>query len=362
MSRRPAVAPLLDAAALPLPIAPALPESAKSQPRMATTPLAVFDELWAAFSYHCAFLHLRSATRDWHSDEFRSGWRSRAAALPQTEAAATGPELLALLGEVVELFSEDSAAGIKPDIHCFLLLDEENRGDEEAARNDPPEFVAFHKGPRARWMEHAAALAHADAVRQDGQFKFGMAAKDVGYIQLNSMGGFTHAAAPSGGYAGEYAQLAAVEACMQEAILHFKSQGARGVIIDVRFNSGGDDHIGMVVASHFFAQSALGFSKRSRLPMAPYAGPAAELQWTDYSIGSSCGGGGGGLHPEPTTLDCAVAVLSSGYTLSAAEVLTLMMQAHPACTFVGASTCGCYSDILECRLANGWTVGLSNQV
>ena len=35
-----------------------------------------------------------------------------------------------------------------------------------------------------------------------------------------------------------------------------------------------------------------------------------------------------------------VAVLVSGYTLSAAEVFTLIMQAHPACTFIGAPTCG----------------------
>jgi hypothetical protein len=31
------------------------------------TPLAVFDELWAAFAHHCAFLHLRASTRGWHS-------------------------------------------------------------------------------------------------------------------------------------------------------------------------------------------------------------------------------------------------------------------------------------------------------
>jgi len=54
-------------------------------------------------------------------------------------------------------------------------------------------------------------------------------------------------------------------------------------------------------------------------------------------------------------------VLVSGYTLSAAEVFTLIMQAHPACTFIGAPTCGCYSDILGAKLPNGWMVGLSNQ-
>ena len=51
---------------------------------MAVTPLAVFDELWAAFSYHCAFLHLRSSTRNWHLASFRETYRARAAALPQT--------------------------------------------------------------------------------------------------------------------------------------------------------------------------------------------------------------------------------------------------------------------------------------
>ena len=79
---------------------------------------------------------------------------------------------------------------------------------------------------------------------------------------------------------------------MREAIPFFTQHGARGVVLDVRFNSGGDDHIGMTVASLFFEQRALGFSKRSRLPMAEYAGPDEPLAWTDFSIDSVFVGGG----------------------------------------------------------------------
>jgi carboxyl-terminal processing protease len=173
------------------------------------------------------------------------------------------------------------------------------------------------------------------------------------------MQGFSHAKAPTGGYADEYAQLAGIADCMKESISFFKKRRARGIIIDVRFNSGGYDHIGMTVASHFFTGPALGFSKRSRLPTAAYAGPTgAQLEWTDFSIDSRFVGG---LAPA-RTMDCPVAVLISGYTLSAAEVFTLMMQAHANCTFVGSPTCGCYSDILLAALSNGWSVGLSNQV
>ncbi len=318
------------------------------------TPLEVFDELWDVFAYHCAFLELRSGTRDWHLPEYRARWRDRAAGLPQTQHAATGPELMALLGEVVRLFSDDTG-GAKPDIHCFLL---DGKGDE-VARNDPPAFVAFDRQRRQQWMEHAAACARADFVRHQGQFKFGMAATDVGYIQLNGMEGFTHVMAPSGGYADEYAQLAGIADCMKDSISFFKKHRAKGVIIDVRFNSGGFDHIGMTVASHFFTGQVLGFSKRSRLPTAAYAGPTgAQLEWTDFSVDSRFVGG---LAPE-RTMDCPVAVLISGYTLSAAEVFTLMMQAHADCTFIGSPTCGCYSDILLVALGNGWQVGLSNQV
>ena len=111
------------------------------------TPLAVFDELWSAFSHHCAFLHLRTSTREWHRPEFRDRYRSRVAALPQTEEAATGPELTAVLGDVVRLFSEDST-GVRPDIHCFLV-DAERK---EIARNDPPAFTAFDEAAREPWM------------------------------------------------------------------------------------------------------------------------------------------------------------------------------------------------------------------
>lgn len=330
-------------------------------PRNATTPLAVFDELWTAFSYHCAFLHLRSSTRDWHLDSFREQFRARAAALrPQTAEAATSPDLLGILGilaDVVRLFSADDGEK-KPDIHCFLTTAEAaSAGSQELASNDPPEWTSFEVARRERWMEHAATLAHAEGVRQAGLFRFGMAAAEVGYIQLNAMDGFSSDTAPGGGFAQEYSALAAVEACMQEAVPFFKQHGARGVILDVRFNSGGEDHIGMTVASHFFAKPAVGFSKRSRLPMREYRGPEDQLEWTDYSIDSvitPC------ADPE-LTFAGPVAVLISGYTLSAAEVFTLIMQAHPDCTFIGAPTCGCYSDILGTELANGWIVGLSNQ-
>ena len=248
------------------------------------TPLEVFDELWAIFSYHCAFLHLRTSTRDWHLPSFRNRWRSRVAALPQTAEAAVGPELLAVLGDVVRLFSE---GGVKPDIHCFLtsVPGSWDKGDR-AASNNPALRAAFSDAVvpapaggsplplREQWMDHAAALARAGEVRQGGLLRFGMAAVDVGYLQLNAMGGsvnisgFTSDSAPSGGDAYPYASLAGVEASMQEAIPLFRQRGAKGVILDVRFNSGGSDFIGMTVASHFFTERALGFSKRSRLPMA----------------------------------------------------------------------------------------------
>ena len=68
---------------------------------------------------------------------------------------------------------------------------------------------------------------------------------------------------------------------MREAVPLFKQRGARGVILDVRFNSGGSDFIGMTVASHFFtAAASLGFRKQSRLPMAPRAAILARtIRW-----------------------------------------------------------------------------------
>jgi hypothetical protein len=125
---------------------------------MAVTPLAVFDELWAAFSYHCAFLHLRSSTRNWHLASFRETYRARAAALPQTPDAAASPELEGIVGvlaDVVRLFSGDNN-GRKPDIHCFLTTDEAavSAGADELASNDPPQWTRFEKARRERWVRH----------------------------------------------------------------------------------------------------------------------------------------------------------------------------------------------------------------
>lgn len=68
------------------------------------------------------------------------------------------------------------------------------------------------------------------------------------------------------------------------------------------------------------------------------------------------------INPADKTYNKPVFLLTSHQTASAAEIFTLGSMKIKNITRVGSNTKGIFSDVLEKKLPNGWTLNISNEV
>ncbi len=116
------------------------------------------------------------------------------------------------------------------------------------------------------------------------------------------------------------------------------------VIIDVRFNIGGDDEFSKKIAGRFINKPIVGFYKQTM--------KNGEFGKLDTIM----------LEPNGKNAFLnKVVLLTNDRTVSAADVLALMMSQLSNVTIIGEPSNGSYSDLYEKKLPNGWKVTLSNQ-
>lgn len=152
---------------------------------------------------------------------------------------------------------------------------------------------------------------------------------DYGYLRIDEMEGFA---------------IGELKKSMNQAIKAF--QYKKGLIIDVRFNGGGDDLISYKIAGRFVDKKTLGHYKRTRVnktsrftELEPwYLKPKGRKQFTKPII-----------------------ILTSDWSASATEIFILAMKELPYVTIVGDTTEGILSDMYGFELPNGWDVTLSHQ-
>lgn len=149
---------------------------------------------------------------------------------------------------------------------------------------------------------------------------------DVGYVFLPSMGGFAESPAQD---------VAAAAAMADEVVTAFAE--AKGLIIDIRFNGGGDDAIAFEIANRFADEPRLALSVQTRQGNG----------WTprrDYFT-----------HPAgPRQFTQPVILMTSEFTLSSAETFTLAMAELPHVTVFGEVTRGGFSTMMYRNLPNGF--------
>ncbi len=136
--------------------------------------------------------------------------------------------------------------------------------------------------------------------------------------------------------------LAIAEAAINEAL---KDLGdTDGLIIDVRFNDGGQDQVALNYVRHFMSQPQVVYSKFSG--SGAWATPKKEVILDPQSDN---------IYLKPT------AVLVSGDTVSAAELFTIAISSLPQVTIIGEPTAGALSDVLVKRLTSDILFGVSNE-
>ncbi|MGD0038481.1 MAG: S41 family peptidase [Bacteroidota bacterium] len=122
----------------------------------------------------------------------------------------------------------------------------------------------------------------------------------------------------------------------------------KGIIIDVRWNGGGNSANAEMVASRFSDQSCVYMYYRQKIGPGKY----------DYSSWKSRS-----IEPKgPYQFLKPVVVLTSRATSSAAEMFVMAMQVLPYVTIVGDTTGGGSGNPVFRELPNGWTYRLSTEI
>jgi hypothetical protein len=124
------------------------------------------------------------------------------------------------------------------------------------------------------------------------------------------------------------------------------AQDLDALVLDLRLNPGGFDHLGRVLARRLVEEEHVAFQKQARI-----GGPG---EFSDLAPRT--------VAPEGIPfVDKPVAVLTSGLTWSAAEVQALTLRGLPNMLLVGEPTGGAFSNQFDVALPNGWELSLSNE-
>lgn len=116
------------------------------------------------------------------------------------------------------------------------------------------------------------------------------------------------------------------------------------LILDLRFNGGGEDAVGLTILSYFTPSARTIFTKKERI--GDGFGPKRVTE----------------LIPATGQYQGKLHILQSHWSASATEILLLASLSMDNVQRIGSPSEGIFSDILDKKLPNGWEFGLSNQV
>ncbi|MCJ7679902.1 MAG: S41 family peptidase, partial [Candidatus Aminicenantes bacterium] len=162
--------------------------------------------------------------------------------------------------------------------------------------------------------------------RLKDRFLYGWLSEKIGYFHFSGFGNMK-----------ESSEI------LDEIIEEFKD--AEGIIADVRFNGGGNDMVGKIIAGRFADKKRLYMTTQIR------KGPKHDdfLPPKYFHV-----------EPEgPIQFTKPVILLIHRWSVSAADNFALAMRTLPHVTLVGDITSGCQADMDWKNLPNGWRVSLA---
>jgi C-terminal processing protease CtpA/Prc/Flp pilus assembly protein TadD len=159
-----------------------------------------------------------------------------------------------------------------------------------------------------------------------GVFGYGWLGPGIGYIHIN-----------------EFTSLRRSAAIMDDIIAEVRD--AKGIVVDVRRNVGGDDRAGKAVADRFADRKRLYMTSQVR-------NGDAHDEFSPKKYWHVEPGG-------PIQFTGPVIVLIDRTTISAGENFALAMRVLPHVTVIGDFTSGCFADMYVDELPNGWSLSVS---
>jgi len=275
---------------------------------------------------------------------------------------STDVELYQVIEETLELLNDN---------HAFLEATEEvNNELEKQSNKEQKEETDTKNLPEYGDFEVAgiAAKHHLQVdLTRDYKFQFpliqwGKMNDDVGYIQVKSMWLFADLDVPKKRidevgyvdafvetfnqmYDGEYVKEEVKEVTKIMDMVMKDLSEMKSIIIDVRFNGGGQDAVSFEILSRFIPKGKLQIATQ-KLRYGNRFTPLLPL----YIDGNT------NAFTKP------VYVLTSQQTGSAAEALSIATMAMNNAKRIGSATSGALSTALEKTLPNGWSFAISNEI
>ncbi|WP_329413093.1 S41 family peptidase [Streptomyces sp. NBC_00704] len=285
-------------------------------------PRSVFDVFWQTYAENYPSFAAKGV--DWAAvrDRYR----------PAVTARTTDAELFGVLTRMI---------GPLHDAHTAIVAGNRRfTGRRADTRTPTPDTV--------RKIDEATAASVGTPQRRWGRGAIGYAdlPHRVGYLRITRFSGFTG----NGDYAGD---RAALDEALDAVLTGARTRGPRALralVVDLRFNGGGSDALGLRLASRLTSRAYPAYAKRARDDSAGARRftPAQPIQVVPRS--------------DRPVFTGPLAVLTGRLTVSAGETFTqALMNRVPAPVRIGENTQGALSDTMDRALPNGWSLTLPNE-
>lgn len=275
---------------------------------------------------------------------------------------STDVELYHVIDETLELLNDN---------HAFLeATDEVNNELEKQSNKEQKEETDTKNLPEYGDFPVAGMVAKhhlQEDLTRDYKLKFpliqwGKMTVDVGYIQVKSMWLFANLDVPKKRidevgyidafvetfhqmYEGKYVKEEVKEVTKIMDMVMNDLSGMKSIIIDVRFNGGGQDAVSFEILSRFIPKGKLQIATQ-KLRYGNRFTPILPLY----------------IDGKTNAFNKPVYVLTSKQTGSAAEALSIATMAMQNVKRIGSTTSGAMSTALEKKLPNGWSFAISNEI
>jgi hypothetical protein len=296
-----------------------LPEQCKQNPP--DTPQNNYAIFWQTFAEQYPFFALRKV--DWLAVDQQ--YRHR------VTSATTSKELFNIFQQMIEPLNDTHTSLEARDIKMEF----------EGSRPDAGHLSDSDWNKAASVIETKYVQDKLSAYCK-GRIQFGMLRNSIGYLRVTTFYDYA-----DGSYADELL-------CLQRTLDSiFESAGSlKGLVIDVRLNKGGDDPLGVEIASRLTGKKYLAYEKAARNSTSldvPLTFSEKQPVWVVPSNKPNFRG--------------KVALLIGPDTVSAGETFTMaLMGREPHVLRIGRDTQGVFSDVLQRTLPNSWRFGLPNEV
>jgi hypothetical protein len=294
-------------------------------PPTQNTPLGNFEVFSRTFSEHYIAFDLKRI--DW--DKVVTDYRSKIT--PQTTPAQLFDIFEAMIKPFADIHTGIGAPTLKREFDAPL-----RPGTDRVVKGGIDRFAT--KGRRELFAVTDRIYLHGPLRKfcRD-QIQYGHINDTTGYLRILSF--------------GDYARHGHDSTALDSALDQIFSDGTlQALVIDVRLSFGGDDRLGLVIASRLATGEYLAYSIQAR------ADPVERDKWTAADS----------VFVRPAArpgFRGPVVELIGPITMSAAETFTqALMSRTPHVTRIGESTQGVFCDSLGRRLPNEWTFALPNAV